>query len=43
MLYTETVAVYCKNHTKHINTLCGPNAHFYYAKACGTYRTAGLL
>jgi hypothetical protein len=43
MLSRETVAVYCTNHTKHINTLCGPNAQFYYAKASGTYRTAGLL
>jgi hypothetical protein len=23
MLFEETVAVYCENHTEHINTLCG--------------------
>jgi hypothetical protein len=23
MLFRETVAVYCENHTEHINTLCG--------------------
>jgi translation initiation factor IF-1 len=23
MLFGETVAVYCENHTEHINTLCG--------------------
>jgi hypothetical protein len=26
MLFRETVAVYCENHTEHINTLCGQNA-----------------
>jgi hypothetical protein len=26
MLFGETVAVYCENHTEHINTLCGQNA-----------------
>jgi hypothetical protein len=26
ILFRETVAVYCENHTKHINTLCGQNA-----------------
>jgi hypothetical protein len=25
MLFRETVAVYCKNHTEHTNTLCGQN------------------
>jgi hypothetical protein len=28
MLFRETVAVYCENHTEHINTLCGHNAEF---------------
>jgi hypothetical protein len=28
MLFGETVAVYCENHTKHTNTLCGQNAQF---------------
>jgi hypothetical protein len=23
MLFRETVAVYCENHTEHTNTLCG--------------------
>jgi hypothetical protein len=25
MLFRETVAVYCENHTEHMNTLCGQN------------------
>jgi hypothetical protein len=29
MLFRETVAVYCENHTEHTNTLCGQNAEFY--------------
>jgi hypothetical protein len=37
MLFGETVAVYCENHTEHINTLCGQNAEFWYATAGGTY------
>jgi hypothetical protein len=28
MLFRETVADYCENHTEHINTLCGQNAEF---------------
>jgi hypothetical protein len=28
MLFRETVAVYCENHTEHTDTLCGQNAHF---------------
>jgi translation initiation factor IF-1 len=35
MLFGETVAVYCKNHTENTNTLCGQNAE--YVKVCGTY------
>jgi hypothetical protein len=35
MLFGETVAVYCENHTEHINTLCGQNAEFWYVKAGG--------
>jgi hypothetical protein len=38
MLFGETVAVYCENHTKHITTLCGQNAAFNYVPASGTYR-----
>jgi hypothetical protein len=28
MLFREIIAVYCENHTEHINTLCGQNAEF---------------
>jgi actin-related protein len=37
MLFRETVAVYCENHTEHTDTLCGQNAEFWYVKAGGTY------
>jgi hypothetical protein len=37
MLFGETVAVYCENHTEHADTLCGQNAGFWYVKAGGTY------
>jgi hypothetical protein len=37
MLFRETVAVYCENHTEHTNTFCGDNAEFYFVKASGTY------
>jgi hypothetical protein len=37
MLFREIIAVYCENHTEHINTLCGYNAEFYYGKAGGLY------
>jgi hypothetical protein len=33
MLFRETVAVYCENHTEHTDTLCGQNAELYYVKA----------
>jgi hypothetical protein len=36
MLFRETVAVYCENHTEHRDTLCGQNAEFWYRKAGGT-------
>jgi hypothetical protein len=26
MLFREIIAVYCENHTEHLNTLCGQNA-----------------
>jgi translation initiation factor IF-1 len=32
MLFRETVAVYCENHTEHINTLCGQNAETLYIR-----------
>jgi hypothetical protein len=37
MLFRETVAVYCENHTEHINTPCEQNAEFLYFKAGGAY------
>jgi hypothetical protein len=37
MLLREKIVVYCENHTKHTNTLCGQNAEFYYVKAGGIY------
>jgi hypothetical protein len=37
MLFGKTVAVYCENHTQHINTLCGQNEEFLNVKAGGTY------
>jgi hypothetical protein len=37
MLFRETVAVYCENHTEHTKTLCGQNVGFSYANAGGTY------
>jgi hypothetical protein len=41
MLFGETVAVYCGNHTEHTDTLCGQNAE--YVKVNGIYIvTTGL-
>jgi hypothetical protein len=37
MLFGETVAIYCENHTEHTDTLCGYNAEFWYVKAGGMY------
>jgi translation initiation factor IF-1 len=37
MLFRETVAVYCENHTEHTNTLCGHNAEYRRFKTGGTY------
>jgi hypothetical protein len=37
MLFGETVAVYCENHTEHINTLYGQNAEFSNLNAHRTY------
>jgi lipoate-protein ligase B len=37
MLFEETVAVYCENHTEHTDTLCGQNVEFLYVKAGGKY------
>jgi hypothetical protein len=38
MLFTETVAVYRENHTKHINILSGRNAELFHVKAAGQPR-----
>jgi hypothetical protein len=32
MLFRETIAVYCENHTEHVNTLCGQNAETLYIR-----------
>jgi hypothetical protein len=37
MLFRETVAVYCENHTEHTNTLCGQNADYWEINIHGTY------
>jgi translation initiation factor IF-1 len=37
MLFGETAAVYCENHTGHTDTLCGKNAGFWCVKVGGTY------
>jgi hypothetical protein len=37
MLFRETVAVYCENHTEHTSTLCGQNVEFQYDNAGGTH------
>jgi hypothetical protein len=36
-LFKEIIAVYCKNHMKRINTLCGQNAELLNVKPGGTY------
>jgi hypothetical protein len=43
MLFRETVAVYCENHTEHINTLCGQNAEFLYVKGGGVHSDQCVL
>jgi hypothetical protein len=43
MLFRETVAVYCENHTEHTDTLCGQNAGLWHDKACGTDSDPWLL
>jgi hypothetical protein len=34
MLFREIIAVYCENHTEHMNTLRGQNAEFCTFLAC---------
>jgi hypothetical protein len=36
MLFRETVAVYCENHTEHTDTLCGQNAVAVYINSVRT-------
>jgi hypothetical protein len=36
MLFEETVAFYCENHTEHTDTLYGQNVEFWCVKAGGT-------
>jgi hypothetical protein len=43
MLYRETIAVYCENHTEHTSTLSGQIAEFYYVKASGIYSNHSTL
>jgi hypothetical protein len=43
MLFNETVAIYCENHTEHTDTLCGQNVEFYCVKANGTWVLEGQL
>jgi hypothetical protein len=43
MLFRETIAVYCENHTEHTNTLRGQNAEFYYVKAGRIYSNHSAL
>jgi hypothetical protein len=37
ILLGEITAVYCDNHMKHINILCGHNAEYLHVNAGGTY------
>jgi hypothetical protein len=43
MLFRETVAVYCENHTEHINSMGGQNAQFLYMIASGKYSNLWTL
>jgi hypothetical protein len=43
MLFREIIAVYCENHTEHINTLYGQNAVFVNVKAGGIYSYRRVL
>jgi hypothetical protein len=42
MMFGETIVVYCDNHTKHRNTLCGKNVELQNVKVGAKYRTTGL-
>jgi hypothetical protein len=41
-MFRETTDVYCENHKKLTNTLCGQNEELEYVKAGGIYRTNGF-
>jgi hypothetical protein len=43
MLFRETVALYCENHTERTYTLCGQNAEIYYVKASDIYGNHQVL
>jgi hypothetical protein len=43
MLFRETLAVYCENHTEHTDTLCGQNTEFYYVKVRGIHDNRCVL
>jgi hypothetical protein len=43
MLFGETVAVYCENHTEHTNRLSEQNGAFNYVKSGGTYSNHWFL
>jgi hypothetical protein len=47
MLFGETVAVYCENHTEHINTLCGAECKVYVSdfsfRFCAVYVQRRLM
>jgi hypothetical protein len=36
ILFRETVAVYCENHTEHTDTLCAQNVEFWYVNPVRT-------
>jgi translation initiation factor IF-1 len=39
MLFRETVAVYCENHTEHTDTLCGSVGRIYSNSVCTSEET----
>jgi hypothetical protein len=43
MLFRETAALYCENHTEHTNTLRGQNAQFQYVTVGGIYSNHSAL
>jgi hypothetical protein len=43
MVFGETVAVYCENHTEHTDTVCGQTVEFLDAKLGGTYSYRSAL